>query len=100
MGIRGMAPAPLQQHVLRALRRLTTRLSGGAHRRSLSQAEAEAVAGPLKLHPEEVLLLQQIPYRGQSSPMPPTDPLIYRFYEIVRAALRGAHPPTLSLTRR
>lgn len=49
---------------------------------------------PLKLHAEEVLMLQDSVHRGQSSPMPPTDPLIYRFYEIVRVL--DASLPTLS----
>jgi cyanate lyase len=32
---------------------------------------------------EEVLLLQEVPYRGSLPELPPTDPLIYRFYELV-----------------
>ncbi|CAN7301124.1 cyanase [Phenylobacterium sp. LjRoot225] len=31
----------------------------------------------------EAALLNEVPYRGQGTPMPPTDPLIYRFYEMV-----------------
>jgi cyanate lyase len=33
------------------------------------------------LTPEEERMLNEVPYRGM--PMPPTDPLIYRFYELV-----------------
>ena len=33
---------------------------------------------------EEVLLLQEVPYRGSLPQVPPTDPLIYRFYELVQ----------------
>jgi cyanate lyase len=33
------------------------------------------------LSPAEERMLNEIPYRGSS--MPPTDPLIYRFYELV-----------------
>ena len=33
---------------------------------------------------EEVLLLQEVPYRGLLPQVPPTDPLIYRFYELVQ----------------
>jgi cyanate lyase len=33
---------------------------------------------------EEVLLLQEVPYRGSLPENPPTDPLIYRFYELVQ----------------
>ncbi len=31
----------------------------------------------------EEKMLNETPYRGQGTPMPPTDPLIYRFYELV-----------------
>ena len=31
----------------------------------------------------EAALLNETPYRGLGTPMPPTDPLIYRFYELV-----------------
>ena len=33
------------------------------------------------LSPAEERMLNEVPYRG--TPMPPTDPLIYRFYELV-----------------
>ncbi len=33
------------------------------------------------LTPAEEAMLNEVPYRG--TPMPPTDPLIYRFYEMV-----------------
>ena len=33
---------------------------------------------------EEKLLLQEIPYRGSLPTTVPTDPLIYRFYELVQ----------------
>jgi cyanate lyase len=35
------------------------------------------------LSASEAALLNEVPYRGQGTPMPPTDPLIYRFYELV-----------------
>ena len=41
-------------------------------------AKAGALFG---LSPEETAMLNEVPYRG--TPMPPTDPLIYRFYEMV-----------------
>lgn len=31
----------------------------------------------------EERMLNEVPYRGMGTPMPPTDPLIYRFYELV-----------------
>ena len=35
------------------------------------------------LDKEATLLLQEVPYRGSLPQVPPTDPLIYRFYELV-----------------
>ena len=47
--------------------------------------EQATEAGKLfELGKEEVLLLQEVPYRGSLPQMPPTDPLIYRFYELVQ----------------
>ncbi len=47
-------------------------------------AETAAKAGALLgLDDEEIETLQAIPYRGSLPAMPPTDPLIYRFYELV-----------------
>ncbi len=47
-------------------------------------AEQAAVAAELfGLDEEETLLLQEIPYRGSLPTAVPTDPLIYRFYELV-----------------
>jgi cyanate lyase len=57
-----------------------------------------ALMGQMRLHPEqaeraaklfdlgddEKLLLQEIPYRGSLPTVVPTDPLIYRFYELVQ----------------
>src|SRR3954462_12602946 len=31
----------------------------------------------------EIALLNEVPMRGAGTPMPPSDPLIYRFYELV-----------------
>ena len=46
--------------------------------------EQAAKAGKLfGLGKEEALLLQEVPYRGSLPEVPPTDPLIYRFYELV-----------------
>ena len=43
-------------------------------------AKAAALFG---LTPSEEKMLNEVPYRGTGTPMPPTDPLIYRFYEMV-----------------
>jgi cyanate lyase len=50
----------------------------------LSEAEAGKAGKLLGLTENEILLLQEIPYRGSLPPGPPTDPLIYRFYELVQ----------------
>jgi cyanate lyase len=47
-------------------------------------AEQAAAAGKLLELPEEAIaLLQVVPYRGSLPTQVPTDPLIYRFYELV-----------------
>ena len=50
----------------------------------LSPGEAEAAGKLLGLDEDEVLLLQEVPYRGSLPTAVPTDPLIYRFYELVQ----------------
>src|ERR1700687_5839073 len=43
-------------------------------------AKAQRLFG---LSKSETALLNEVPMRGAGVPMPPTDPLIYRFYELV-----------------
>jgi cyanate lyase len=50
----------------------------------LRPEQAERAAGLLDLAEEEKLLLQEVPYRGSLPTTVPTDPLIYRFYELVQ----------------
>ncbi len=50
----------------------------------LSKPEAETAGKILGLDADEILLLQDIPYRGSLPTSIPTDPLIYRFYELVQ----------------
>ena len=50
---------------------------------TLNKAEAEKAVALLDLPADAALLLAEIPYRGSIPAMPPTDPLIYRFYELV-----------------
>jgi cyanate lyase len=45
--------------------------------------QAERAAALFGLGEEETLLLQEVPYRGSLPTAVPTDPLIYRFYELV-----------------
>jgi cyanate lyase len=50
----------------------------------LTDAEAAKAAQVLELTEDERTMLTEIPYRGSLPPGPPTDPLIYRFYELVQ----------------
>ncbi len=49
----------------------------------LVKQQAAKAAEMFGLSKAEERMLNEIPYRGQGTPMPPTDPLIYRFYEMV-----------------
>ena len=49
----------------------------------LTKEQAEAAGKLLGLPAYAVLLLQQVPYKGSLPTAVPTDPLIYRFYELV-----------------
>ncbi len=59
---------------------VTAGLLGQMH---LPKAAAEAIGAHLGLDPYEIKLLQQAPYRGSLPTTVPTDPLIYRFYELI-----------------
>ncbi len=50
---------------------------------ALTDGQAEAVGKLLGLGKEAVALLQVPPYKGSLPTVVPTDPLIYRFYELV-----------------
>lgn len=50
---------------------------------TLTRAQAEAVARALDLEEAAIAQLQQIPYKGSLPTAIPTDPLIYRFYELI-----------------
>jgi cyanate lyase len=51
---------------------------------TLTTDEAAKAAELLDLTPDEAKLLTVPPYRGSLPQVPPTDPLIYRFYELVQ----------------
>lgn len=44
---------------------------------------AKKAAALFGLSAAEEAMLNEVPMRGQNTPMPPTDPLIYRLYELV-----------------
>ena len=49
----------------------------------LTKPQAANAAKLFGLSKSEQTLLNEVPMRGTGTPMPPTDPLIYRFYELV-----------------
>jgi cyanate lyase len=53
----------------------------GQHK--MTKPMAAAAAKLFGLSKTEEALLNEVPMRGTGTPMPPTDPLIYRFYELV-----------------
>jgi cyanate lyase len=50
---------------------------------ALTRKQAEAVGKLLDLNKEAVVVLQEVPWKGSLPTTIPTDPLIYRFYELV-----------------
>jgi cyanate lyase len=50
----------------------------------LDPPQAHKAALLFGLSPDEATMLTETPYRGSLPPGPPTDPLIYRFYELVQ----------------
>jgi len=50
---------------------------------TLTKDEADKAVAVLGLPIDAALLLAEIPYRGSLPALPPSDPLIYRFYELV-----------------
>jgi cyanate lyase len=53
----------------------------GQHK--LTKPQAAAAAKLFGLSKSEQAMLNEVPMRGTGTPMPPTDPLIYRFYELI-----------------
>ena len=59
-------------------------IAGGVlGQQKMTKPMAAACAKLFGLTPSEQALLNEVPMRGTGTPMPPTDPLIYRFYELV-----------------
>jgi cyanate lyase len=50
---------------------------------TFTKAQAETLGELLGLDKEAVQILQEVPYKGSLPTAVPTDPLIYRFYELV-----------------
>ena len=49
----------------------------------LTKPQAANAAELFGLSKAEEAMINEVPMRGAGTPMPPTDPLIYRFYELV-----------------
>src|SRR5262249_32616618 len=49
----------------------------------LTKPQAANAGELFGLSKAETAMLNEVPMRGTGTPMPPTDPLIYRFYELV-----------------
>ena len=49
----------------------------------LTKSQAAKAAELFGLSKTEEALINEVPMRGTGTPMPPTDPLIYRFFEMV-----------------
>ena len=59
-------------------------ITGGVlGQQKMTRPMAAAAAKLFGLSKAEETMLNEVPYRGSATPMPPTDPLIYRFYELV-----------------
>ncbi|HYN53553.1 MAG TPA: cyanase [Methylotenera sp.] len=50
---------------------------------TLTKAQADIIGKTLDLPAEAVALLQVVPYKGTLPTAVPTDPLLYRFYELI-----------------
>ncbi|MBC7787605.1 MAG: cyanase [Methylophilaceae bacterium] len=50
---------------------------------TLTKAQADIIGDTLDLPAEAVALLQVVPYKGSLPTAVPTDPLLYRFYELL-----------------
>ena len=77
---RGLAWAGLAKEIGLSKEWTTAALLG---QMQLTKAQAETAGELLDLPEDAVLLLQQVPYKGSLPSAVPTDPLIYRFYELV-----------------
>ena len=77
---KGLTWATIAEAVGQSKEWSTTALLG---QMAITKKQAEAAGKLLGLSEEAVLLLQQVPYKGSLPTAVPTDPLIYRWYEIV-----------------
>jgi cyanate lyase len=77
---KGLAWAKLAKAIGQSKEWTTAALLG---QMQLTKEQAEKAGRLLGLPADAVLLLQQVPYKGSLPTAVPTDPLIYRWYELV-----------------
>lgn len=77
---KGLTFEKIAQHVGRSEVWTTAALLG---QHTMDDAEADKVMNLLGLPEETKHYFTSVPYRGSSVQMPPTDPTIYRFYELI-----------------
>src|SRR6476469_3824021 len=59
-------------------------ITGGVlGQQKMTKPMAAAAAKLFGLTKNEEALINEVPMRGTATPMPPTDPLLYRFYELI-----------------
>jgi cyanate lyase len=58
-------------------------VGGMLGQQKMTKPMAAAAAKLFGVSKAEEAMLNEVPMRGTGTPMPPTDPLIYRFYELV-----------------
>ncbi|OLC66996.1 MAG: cyanase [Candidatus Rokubacteria bacterium 13_1_40CM_2_68_8] len=78
---RGLSWAKLAKEVGRSSVWTTAALLG---QMPMSEEEARRAAKALDLNEDEIQLLQSFPMRGSLDRTPPSDPTIYRFYELIQ----------------
>ena len=77
---KGLKWADLAQAVGKSKEWVTAGLLG---QMTFTREQAETLGRKLELSDEAVTLLQTVPYKGSLPTAVPTDPLIYRFYELI-----------------
>ena len=77
---KGMKWAEIAQEIGQSKEWVTAALLG---QMQLTKVQAEAAGALFGLSDEEIAWLQIVPYKGSLPTAVPTDPLIYRWYEIV-----------------
>ena len=77
---KGLKWADLARSVGKSKEWVTAGLMG---QMTFSREQAEILGNQLELSAEAVALLQVVPYKGSLPTTVPTDPLIYRFHELI-----------------